>query len=68
MKDDFWRGIKFGYPLCCIIFYCDYWHEKALRKIKMFHGRPEVYDWETKKKVGHIQCPECIIKNVRRIK
>ncbi len=65
MKSDFWCGIESGFPLCCIIFYCDYWHKKALRKLKMFHGRPECYDWKSNN-VGHIQCPTCIILGVKK--
>ncbi len=59
--NDFWTGIESGYPLCCIIFFCDVWN--PLREShRMFHGKPECYDWNHN--VGYIQCPECIIKEI----
>ena len=62
VSNDFWDGIESGFPLCCIIFFCDVWC--PLREShKMFHGRPECYDW--KSNVGHIQCPECIISGLK---
>jgi len=58
---DFWDGIESGFPLCCILFFCDPWYR--LRYIK---GKPLAYDlwgnWVTRK--HYVQCPECVIKEV----
>jgi len=59
---DFWDGIESGFPLCCIIFFCDVWNP-IRESHRMFHGRPECYDWSCH--VGYIQCPECIIKEIK---
>jgi len=59
----FWNGIESDIPICCIIFFCAVW-EPLRQSHKMFHGRPECYDWRTG--VGYIQCPDCIIKEVRK--
>ena len=61
LNDDFWRGIKFGYPLCCIDFFINFWCPVRSAHI-MFHGRPECYDWQCD---GYVQCPECIIKRLK---
>jgi len=59
----FWAGIESGYPLCCIIFFCDVW--TSLREShRMFSGRPECYDYRTL--VNFIQCPECIVKDFQQ--
>ena len=57
--NDFWAGIKSKYPLCCIIFFCDFWCEVKTKHL-MFHGRPECYDYNTH--VGYVQCPECVVR------
>lgn len=59
LLNSFWAGIESGYPLCCIIFFCDVWCNVRSEN-RMFHGRPECYDWNTN--AGYIQCPDCIIK------
>lgn len=61
MNDDFWRGIVFGYPLCCIDFYINFWNPVRSKHF-MFHGRPECYDW--KNGAGYVQCPECVIRGL----
>ena len=58
--NNFWAGIESGYPLCCIIFFCDVWINMR-REHRMFHGKPECSDY-TFKDAGFIMCPECIIK------
>lgn len=62
LMNDFWDGIESGYPLCCIIFFCDVWCPLRIWK-RMFHGRPECYDWNTH--AGYIQCPECIVSGIK---
>jgi hypothetical protein len=62
MNQDFWDGIESNFPLCCIIFYMDFWNPK------MFSGRPECYDWQlnlSNTNVDRVMCPECIIKKLR---
>lgn len=55
---DFWDGINSGFPLCCIIFFCDIWCPLRISK-RMFSGK-ESRDWRSH--VGYVQCPECIIR------
>ena len=62
-NNDFWCGIESGFPLCCIDFYINFWNPIRASK-RMFSGRPECYDW--KSNVGHVQCPDCIIKGIKR--
>lgn len=62
MNDDFWRGIRFGYPLCCIDFFINFWCVVRSKHI-MFHGRPECYDWDGGD-VGYVQCPDCRIRGI----
>ena len=61
LKDDswsrnFWDGIESGFPVCCIIFYCDIW--LGLRRRKMMFSYEESHDYDTG--IGYVQCPECI--------
>ena len=67
MKDDFWRGMESKFPLCCIDFFINFWCPVRKSK-KMFSGRPEVYEYEIENDVGHVQCPECIIKQLENHK
>ena len=56
---DFWAGIESGFPLCCILFFCDTWY-----RLRYSSGKPlekELWrNWDTN--VNYVQCPECIIK------
>ena len=58
MDNDFWRGIRFGYPTCCIDFFINFW--KPVRSKHLILHLPECYDW--KSGLGYIQCPECIVE------
>jgi len=61
LNDDFWDGIESGFPLCCIDFYINFWCPVRFEH-RMFHGRPECYDWKCN--VGYVQCPDCIINRI----
>lgn len=56
----FWKGIRSGYPLCCVIFFCDVWCKLRESK-KMFSGR-ECHNYNSN--AGFIQCPECICREL----
>jgi len=62
MNNDFWEGIESGFPLCCIIFFCYFWNP-VKESHKMFHGRPDCYDWYSNGK--YVMCPECVIKEIK---
>lgn len=64
MKDDFWAGIESGFPLCCIQFYVDFYN--VVRENKFMFNNRESHDYSTG--IGYVQCPNCIIKNIRRNK
>lgn len=50
----FWYGISLGYPLCCILWFCDVWDkEKGNIKDLMDNN-----NW--KHNIGYIQCPNCV--------
>jgi len=65
LEDDFWDGIKYDYPLCCVDFFINFWNYVRSNHI-MFHGRPECYDWGYG--VGYVQCPECRINSVKKFR
>ena len=51
--DDFWQGMKYDYPQCCVDFFVNVWPD-------MDH-----YNWwNTYEGEEYILCPECIIKNM----
>jgi len=58
---DFWDGIKSGFPLCCILFFCDTWYRLRYVKGKPLENKL-FWNWYTG--AGHVQCPECVIKEV----
>lgn len=63
LKDnDFWRGLESGYPVCCIQYFCNFWIPVREQKL-MFSGK-ECHDYSTG--VGYVQCPECIVKDIKR--
>lgn len=62
---DEWNGINSGYPLCCIIFFCNFWNSVRSKHI-MFHKRPECYDYYHGD--DFVRCPECVVKILRRQK
>jgi len=63
MNDYFWCGVQSGYPLCCIDFFINFWCPVRKNHF-MFSGRPECYDWESD--VEYVQCPQCIVKGLRK--
>lgn len=62
--NDFWVGLRCGYPLCCVLFFCDVWCD--LYEI-IYYENPKRFNWNWKHGIGHIQCPECIIGNMTHI-
>ncbi len=62
MKSDFWCGVESGFPLCCIDFFINFWCPVRFEH-KMFHGRPECYDWGDG--AGHVECSDCLIKRIK---
>ena len=55
----FWCGLESGYPICCVDFFINVW--SILRREKrMFSGRPECYDYNSK--ADYVQCPDCIVR------
>ena len=65
MSGWFWAGIESEFPLCCILFFCDFW-VPVRQAHRMFSGRPECYDYRTN--TGRVQCPECIIKMLENMR
>lgn len=53
----FWHGIVSGYPLCCILYFCDVWYNFRKEK-RMFSGK-EAKDWDFN--MGYVLCPNCAI-------
>lgn len=53
----FWNGIISGYPLCCILFFCDVWTGLRFSK-KMFSGK-ECHDWDLR--MNYVLCPDCAV-------
>ena len=64
----FWFGLKCGYPLCCIIWFCDsqlnqgiQWdglYEKIYREA--YDSQPKAYET----RVSYSQCPECLARSI----
>ena len=64
LDNKFWFGIESGYPLCCVIFFCDVWCPIRAEH-RMFHGKSECYDCRNNK-VQYVQCPDCIVESVTK--
>lgn len=70
----FWFGIKCGYPLCCIIWYCDSIANNGKQEGGLFEKvyRSEFMDnpnWKPTREsilnqADHNQCPECLARSV----
>jgi len=59
---DFWSGIESGFPLCCVLFFCDTWYRLRYYKDKPLEK--ELWrNWRTG--TYYVQCPECIIKGIK---
>lgn len=64
----FWFGIKCGYPLCCIIWYCDTMTNKGKQEDSLFERvyREEVMFNPILKetKSDHNECPDCLLRRL----
>ena len=65
-KLDYMRGtldidaiIEFGFPLCCVDFYCNVWCTCIRAEI------PEYVETHLGDNEGRILCPNCIIKRLK---
>jgi len=56
-SSNFWKGIKSGYPVCCIIFFCYFW--LPVRRKKSMFCYNECVEYETY--TDYLQCPACIV-------
>jgi len=55
---DFIRGRRYGYPTCCVLYYC------ILGMTELPAGASkEVFEYEENDK-NYAQCPRCLIKNM----
>jgi len=66
LKFHFWYGIESKFPICCIIYFCN------------FFLTNNFYSWITNedyqkidhenKWIGYIQCPNCIANSLENLK
>jgi len=53
----FWYGITSNYPLCCVIFFTDVWHDIQGEEIVLTRNEKRKWDFD----MGYILCPNCAI-------
>ena len=60
---EFWKGIKYDVPLCCIIFFEFAWHGILREDIPEYSEEM----CHLTNNAGVIMCPECTIKKLKSI-
>ena len=61
----FWYGVISGFPLCCIIHFCDSWHGGIENKFDL--DEMKVYEETNIQHNKRIMCPLCVINEIRNL-
>ncbi len=56
----FWNGVKYGIPLCCIMFFETAWADCVKREIDEYGNKMHILT----NNEGVILCPDCVAKRV----
>ena len=60
-KAAFWRGIKYEYNLCCIMFFMDAWWNIRHSILEYSEAMSKLTNNN-----GEILCPDCLIKRIKK--
>jgi len=60
---QFWKGIKYDIPLCCIMFYESAWHGTIKKEISQYLEKTHILT----NNQGIVLCPECLTKKVSNL-
>lgn len=62
----FWNGVKCGYPLCCIMWFCDVQTNGGLQKDSLYERVfREAYEEQNHcqgSKLNYAPCPDCLAR------
>ncbi len=62
----FFKGLSFGYPVCCVLWYCSSWTNLGEQYDSMYEhlseGNPYAEEVDWLKDADYQKCPECLIE------